>query len=57
MPTKAGTAPTGVVLFYFKIGIVAADVLQTDGKQQLCTGVLGGHGVVHCVKIAGSVHD
>ena len=28
----------------------------SDGKQQLCTSVQGGHGVVHGVKITGSIH-
>ena len=60
-PPHGGVAHKGALLpgqlFYFKIGIVAAGVLQTDGEQQLCTGVQGGHGVVHGVKITGSVHD
>ena len=60
-PSHGGVAHKGALLpgqlFYFKVGIVAAGILQTDGKQQLCTGVLGGHGVVHGVKITGSVHD
>jgi len=60
-PPHGGVAHKGALLpgqlFYFKIGIVAAGILQTDGKQQLRTDVLGGHGVVHGVKITGSVHD
>ena len=47
----------GAQLLQLQAGIVAAGVLQTDGEQQLCTGVQGGHGVVHGVKITGSVHD
>ena len=60
-PPHGGIAHKGVLLpgqlFYFKIGIIAASVLQTDGEQQLCTGVQSGHGVVHGVKITGIVHD
>ena len=32
------------------------EVKQLPGEQQLCTSVQGGHGVVHGVKITGSVH-
>ena len=59
-PSHGGVAHKGALLpgqlFYFKVGVIAAGVLQTDGEQQLCTSVQGGHGVVHGVKITGSVH-
>ena len=60
-PPHGGVAHKGALLpgqlFYFKVGIVAAGILQTDGEQQLRTGVQGGHGVVHGVEITGSIHD
>ena len=59
-PSHGGITHKGALLpgqlFYFKVGVVAAGVLQTDGEQQLCTSVQGGHGVVHGVKITGSIH-